>query len=63
MCPEPENDPPTRLESDSGFRVPPTVSADLRLPVIGMSCRHTTVFRAAVPEAPIYEDGYPSAGE
>ena len=50
-------------EAGVGVGVSSSVAGDLGFPVLGVAAGLGAVFGAAVPEAAVYEDRYPQAGE
>jgi hypothetical protein len=57
MSPKPQYGPPCGLQSLRLFAVPSGIAFELRRPVLAVDSRAPTVFRTAVPETSINEDG------
>jgi hypothetical protein len=63
VLPEPQNNPPRRLQCRRRRVVPCAVALDLWTPVRHVQLRLLVVNRAAVPVAPVYEDSDPRPRE
>lgn len=63
VLPDPDNGPPHGAELTGDPGIPATVSTDFLVPPLPIPLGSMVVNWAAVPEAPVHEDGYPCRGK